>query len=286
MSNEPTPASSYVVETTSRTFERDVFERSRELPVVVDFWAAWCGPCRMLGPLLEQLADQYEGRFVLVKANTEEVPDAAAAFGVQSIPAVFAVVGGKICSSFVGLLPEPQIREWLDQILTQGLLQEAQDAEPDRPEVAEALYRTALDQSPGDAHASIGLARTLLAQDRVQEAQSVLAQLESRGYLEPEAEKLKAVLAMRSKQGLDITEVRAAAAAQPENLALQLQLAEALSGIGRYQEALDLCLILVERDRKGVGESARQMMVDIFRVLPDDSELTRDYRRKLSMLLY
>lgn len=286
MASEMNSSSPYVVNTTRQTFERDVLERSLQVPVVVDFWAAWCAPCRMLGPILEKLADEYAGRFLLVKADTEEVPEMAAAFGVQSIPAVFAIVRGEPAASFLGLLPETQIRAWLDQILTQDLLKQAERLEQEEPQKAEALYRSTLEQVPDSAPALIGLARTLLAQERVEEAERLLAQLESRGFLEPEAEKLKAALTMRSKQGVDIAAVRAAAEAAPENLQRQLELVEALSGASQFQEALDLCLNLVERDREGAGETARQMMIDIFRVLPDDSELTRTYRRKLSMLLY
>jgi putative thioredoxin len=286
MASDMNSSSPYVVNTTRQTFERDVLERSLQVPVVVDFWAAWCAPCRMLGPILEKLADEYAGKFLLVKADTEEVPEMAAAFGVQSIPAVFAIVRGAPAASFLGLLPEPQIRAWLDQILTQDLLKQAEGLEQEEPHKAEALYRSTLEQVPDSAPALIGLARTLLAQERVEEAERLLTQLESRGFLEPEAEKLKAALTMRSKQGVDIAAVRAVAEAAPENLERQLELIEALSGAGQFQEALDLCLNLVERDREGAGEKARQMMIDIFRVLPDDSELTRTYRRKLSMLLY
>jgi putative thioredoxin len=240
----------------------------------------------MLGPILETLADEYEGKFVLAKVNTEEVPDAAAAFGVQSIPAVFAIVQGNPVNSFVGALPEPQIRQWLGQVLVQGLLQQAATLEDQQREEAEALYRAALEQVPKHADATIGLARVLLAQERVDEAGLLLAELEDRGFLEPEAEKLKAALGMRAKQGLDVGQIREAAEAEPGNLQRQLELADALSGAGQYQEALDICLSLVEQDRAGTGESARKMMIEIFRVLPDDAELIGEYRRRLSMLLY
>ncbi len=286
MSLNPQSSSSHTVNTTRETFDRDVFERSQQVPVIVDFWAAWCGPCRMLGPLLEKLAEQYAGRFVLVKANTEEIPDAAVAFRVQSIPAVFAVVGGNIVHSFVGLLPESQLRAWLDQVLLQQQLEQANAAEELDAVQAAQLYRSILAQAPKNAPATIGLARTLLAQEDRAGAEALLRELEDRGFLEPEAEKIKAALAIGAKQGLDVQQIRAAAEADPDDLQRQLALAEALSGAGQYQEALDICLSLVERDRAVTGESAREMMLAIFRVLPNESELTRDYRRRLSMLLY
>jgi putative thioredoxin len=186
----------------------------------------------------------------------------------------------------VGALPEPQIREWLGQVLLEGLLQQAREAEEQAPGESEAHYRSALEQVPKNADAMIGLARVLLAQECVDQAQQLIAELEDRGFLEPEAEKLKAALGMRAKQGLDVRQIREAAQAEPDNLQRQLELAEALSGAGQYREALDICLALVDKDRAGTGESARQMMIEIFRVLPDDSELTGAYRRKLSMLLY
>ena len=143
-----------------------------------------------------------------------------------------------------------------------------------------------LDGSPNEAAASIGLARVLLAQDREDEARDVVQQLESRGFLEPEAEKVKSHLQLRDSSNVDVDGRRAAAKADPDNLQAQLDLGEALAGSGEHQEALDILLSLVERDRHGVGESARKTMLDIFRVLPDDSELVPQYRRKLSTVLY
>jgi putative thioredoxin len=276
----------WIVNTTRETFDSDVFERSKEFPVVVDFWAQWCAPCRMLGPILEKLAAEYEGRFVLVKADTDALPEAAMKFQVQSIPAVYGVVDGEVVEFFAGALPEPQVRQWLDRILLAGALLEAGNLESIAPQHAEAKYRQVLEQNPHEANASIGLARVLLAQGKDDEAGSILEQLETRGFLEPEAEKLKASLQLHGKTGADVAACRHAAEQQPEDLPLQLALAEALAGDRQYQEALDICLALVERDRHGIGERARQVMVDIFRVLPEESELAPEYRRKLAMLLY
>lgn len=276
----------WVVDTTAETFERDVLERSFEVPVVVDFWATWCAPCRALGPLLEKLAEQYAGRFVVVKADTDQMQEAALQFQVQSIPAVFGIVAGQVVDFFAGALPEPQLRAWLDRLLQGSRLVEAQRLEATDPQQAEQVYREILAQQPADGNAQIGLARLLVAQQRSEEAEVIIGQLESRGFLEPEAEKLKAALQLQDQGKVDLGALRQAVEAEPGNLTLQLQLAQALAGNGQYEQAFEICLALVEQDRHGVGEQARQAMVDIFRALPGDSELVSDYRRRLAMLLY
>lgn len=279
-------SSPWIVATVQETFERDVIERSRTVPVVVDFWAEWCGPCRALGPILEGLAQEYAGRFVLVKAETEKVPDAANAFNVSSIPAVFAVVNGEPVDYFVGALPAEQIRGWLDRVFLAADVAKAQELEPQDPVAAESLYRTLLEKLPNEAAVAIGLGRTLVAQKRWADASELLARLERRGFLEPDAERLRAAIELQSSEKTDVESSRAAAAASPGDLAKQLAYGQALAAAERYTEALEVFLAIVPRDRKGLGERARQWMVDIFRVLPGDSELVREYRRKLSSALY
>lgn len=276
----------WVVNATAATFDRDVFQRSNEVPVVVDFWAAWCGPCRVLGPILEKLAQEYAGRFVLVKADAERLPEAAIQFQVQSIPAVFGVVGGEIADFFAGALPESHVRAWLDRLLQAALLADARRCAETDPERAERNYREILAQQPDNRDALIGLGNLLANSEHEEEAKTILRQLESRGFLEPEAEKLRAALELRDQGSADVTALRQAAEANPDNLEMQLQLAQALAGSGMHQEALEICLMLVERDRPGVGERARQVMIDIFRVLPEGSSLVNEYRRRLAMLLY
>lgn len=286
MNEESASSSPWIVETTDATFERDVFERSREVPVVVDFWADWCQPCRLLAPLLEELARERQGEFILVKADTAQCPQAAGGFQVNAIPTVYAVVDGQAVDFFQGILPRRQLEAWLERPLLQGRLLRAAAWEQSRPEEAERLYRQVMHELPNESAAPIGLARLLLAQGRPDEAGQLLALLERRGFLEPEAEKIKAQLELRGMAADDLDALRAACEQAPDDLAGQLQLAEALAAAGEHQEALDRCLALVERDRHGVGETARQVMVDLFRVLPDDSPLVADYRRKLAMALY
>jgi putative thioredoxin len=280
-----------VLETTEQSFESDVIERSREVPVVVDFWAEWCAPCRALGPRLEALAREYGGKFALVKADTEQCRGIAAAFGVRSIPAVFGLVDGKVVDSFVGALPDSALRAWLDRLLpspAERLIAEARRLEPSDRAAAEAKYREALGLSPDDPTAAVGLARVLVSAGRLDEARALVDALEARGYLEPDAEKLKAELALhsRAREAGGVEAARSALAAKPDDPTLLLKLAESLAAAGPHEEALDVCLRLVETGRNDVREAARKTMLDIFRSLPEDSPLVGEYRRKLSAALY
>ncbi|MEN6493001.1 MAG: tetratricopeptide repeat protein [Thermoguttaceae bacterium] len=283
--------SSWIVETSEATFQSDVVDRSQEVPVVVDFWATWCQPCRLLGPILERLATEYQGRFCLVKANVDQMPAVAGSLGVQSIPAVFAVRDGQIVDQFLGLLPEPQIRAWIDRLLptaVENLTEEAETLEVINPTAAEAKYRKAIELEPADAKARIGLARVLLSASRLDEARTLIDELAAADLLDTEGERLRAELELRLQEqeigGLQTA--REAAAAEPDNLPLQLNLAKALTVDNQFEEALETALRLVEKDRAGVGEEARKLMVQIFHLLGTESELANTYRRKLTMLLY
>jgi len=295
MSDAATPSASsssspYILDATSETFSADVIERSRTVPVVVDFWAAWCQPCRMLGPVLEKLAREYDGKFVLVKVDTDRSPEISASLGVRSLPSVFGVRDGEILDAFAGVQPESVIRQWLDRLLpsqAEALAIEAAGLEKTNPKAAEAKYAEALSLDPELSRARVGAARLALAAGRVDEAAAAIAAMERQGFLEPEAEKLKAeiVLSGGAENGGDVASARAALAEKPNDLDLKLHLAEALAAAGQYEEALGICLDLVERDRKGVGERARQTMLAVFQLLPPDSEIATDYRRRLSFVL-
>lgn len=285
MATEAT-TSSWIIETTDEHFQRDVFERSKDLPVVVDFWAAWCQPCRMLAPLLEKAATERAGKFLLVKAETDHSPKAAGEFGVSSIPAVYGVSGGQVVDFFQGLLPAEQLGQWLDRLLEIAEFTRAGKLEETDLVAAEALYRALAERHPKEPLPQIGLSRSLLAQQKVEECRQIIEQLETRGFLEPEAQKVKSALDLRGKQGLDLASCRAAVEKNPNDLAARWQLAQALAGHNAHQEALEACLELLRLDRKGLGEQARVLMLEIFRVLPEDSELTGTYRRKLSSVLY
>lgn len=278
--------SPWITATTDATFAQDVIERSHERPVVVDFWASWCQPCLMLKPILQKLAVEYDGKFALVTAETEYNQAAAGELNVSSIPAVFGFSGGEAVDGFGGAMPEAQVRTWLDRLLLAGDLQATEKLEATDPAAAETKYRELLAKLPREPAVQIGLGRLLLALERNAEAQEIITQLEARGFLEPEAQKLKAAIELAGMRGGDLAALSAAASAQPNDLDAKLALASALAGAGRHEEALQAALAVLEVQKTGPGEQAKQLMLDIFRVLPNDSELTRTYRRKLTSLLY
>jgi putative thioredoxin len=283
--------SPWIVQTTRETFDQDVVQRSRDVPVVVDFWAGWCQPCRLLAPLLEQLAAEYQGRFVLVKADTEQMPEVAGTFGVVSIPAVFGFRDGEVVDQFVGLLPEAQIRTWIERLIpspAESLAAEARTLEETDPEAAEARYRQAIELMPSLTSAREGLARMLLAQNQPEEARELIEELAAAGVLDAEGEHVQAELAigLEAGQAGNVEHCRAALEADPDNVDLRLQLARSLAGAGRLEEAMDVCLDVIRKDRHGLGEKARELMVHVFHLLGPESELAGDYRRKLTMVLY
>lgn len=282
--------SAWVIEPDTESFEQDVIARSSELPVVVDFWAPWCGPCRQLGPLLESLAEEYSGKFLLAKVNTEAHPQLAAAFRVQSIPHVVALRDKQLVDQFVGLLPEPSIREWIDRLVpspADELVREGEAIEATDPAAAEKKYREALELMPDSPAATLALARVLLHQHALDEAGELISRLEQRGFLEPEAQRIKALLEVETKATASggVEAARAAVEADPDNPALRLPLAEALAAAGEHREALDLCLGVIRDDKSGAGVAAKEAMVNILSLVVDD-ELAGEYRRKLATALY
>ena len=244
----------------------------------------------MLGPVLEKLAREYAGKFLLAKVDTDNESELALQFGVRSIPAVFGVRDGKAVDGFVGVQPESVIRAWIDRLLADagrnacrrgplaGTIRPAsRRGEIHRGTVAidpDRRHRSAWRESPWTRVGSRTRRRGLSSSS-------------GKGFLEPEAEKIKAELTLRLQAGQagGVEAARAALAANPDDPNLKFQLAEALAAAGQYADALALCLELVERDRKGIGEKARQTMVAIFQLLPADSELVTEYQRQLSLAL-
>ncbi len=273
------------------SFSTDVIERSHDVPVVVDFWAPWCGPCRALGPMLEAAANDADGKFVLAKVNVDENQNLAMQFGVQGIPAVFALRDRKVVETFTGVLPEPQLKEWLARVQpseAEQLVAEAEKLLVADPETAEAKLREALQNDPVAHHAKLTLAQLMFSTGNIAAAKELLEELEARGFLEPDAEVLRAdiEIAERADDAGNVDELRSAVAENPTDFGKQVDLAMALFAAGAHEEALQTALSVVEQDPQGARNQAKEAMVDMFRVLGEDNELTSNYRRQLSMALY
>lgn len=279
-----------VIDSNQDSFETDVIEASKGRPIVVDFWASWCQPCRILAPVLERVVGEFEGRLSLVKLETEQAPEIAARFGIRSIPAVLGFRDGKVVDSFVGVLPESSIRAWLERLFptpAEILASEAQRLETTDPAAAAARYREAIALGGEVLATKFALVKLLLARGELDEVQAIFGGLDSRALLEPEAERLKTQLSfqLRSRELGGLEARRAAASANPDDPNRRLDLAVALAAAGEFVQALDLGLALVEQGRKDTREPARKLMVEIFRVM-DDAETVSDYQRQLAAALF
>ena len=280
-----------VINVTRATFQADVIEKSVTVPVVIDFWAPWCNPCRQLAPILEALADEMAGKFVLAKVNTDEEPEIAQAFGVQSLPTVFAMIEGQPVDQFTGLLSAEQAREWVTRLLpspAQTLVRDAEALAESDPKTAESKLKQAIELEPDAAEIKIALTGLILKQGRLDECASMLEALEKRGYLEPQAERLKSELEVRlaAAESGGVEEARKAAEAEPGNLMLQIRLADAYAASSQHRKALELCLTVVQNDFGDGRAEAKATMVKIFDMLGPASELTGEFRRKLATALY
>ena len=281
-----------IISANSETFRADVIEASAQLPIVADFWAEWCGPCRQLMPILEQLAQEYAGRFRLVKINVDECPEIAGALGVQSIPLVLAFIDGQPATQLPGAHDEAAVREWLDSFLPSpaidaynaGMEAEAEGRLPD----AETSFRQAVELGPDYSEFKIALGRALLAQDRNQECAEIIEQLEARGFLEPDAEELKGQLTLKNQvqDSGGTIQAREALAADPDNRTLQIALGEALGVDKNFGEACDLLLDIIRNEFGEHRENAKEAMVAVLAMMGPKSQLASDYRRQLATAFY
>ena len=283
--------SSWVVDVTEENFEREVIERSKSVPVVVDFWAEWCGPCRALGPVLERLVEERAGQVVLAKINVDECQELAGAFRIESIPAVKAVRDGKVVLEFVGALPEPALREFLDRLSpseSARQIQQARDLEATDPTQAETLYRQALQEERPSDTARVGLARLLMARGEEAEAADLLRRVPPGSEESSEVDRLNAILFLkeRARDCGDEAALRKRLAAEPDNAEVRYQLGCVLAAAGQYPAALDMLLSAAERDKKLGNAKVREVMVKVFTVIGLRSELSEEYRDKLRMVLY
>jgi putative thioredoxin len=264
----------HVVEVTDANFGTAVLEESHRRPVVVDFWAAWCQPCRMIGPVLERLADDYQGRFLLAKLDVDANPQAAAAFRIQGIPAVMAFRDGRLANEFVGAIPEQAIRQFIQSVLpteADGLVAQAEQAEQSgRTDEADRLFAQALELDPNHRQAALGRGRLAASHGDAEAARNFLAPLRP----DPEAERLLAAIEVSQW------------AAPSANGAGPLADAERAAAEGRFRDALEVFLAAVRNGADEDRERAREAMLKVFSVLGDDDPLTAEYRRRLASALY
>jgi putative thioredoxin len=287
MSSAP---SDWIIDVEEQDFQRLVLEESR--PVVVDFWAEWCGPCRMLGPVLEKLVRERKGAVVLAKVNVDRAERLAAHFRIESIPLVLAFRGGQVVDGFVGVKPESDLRDFLDRIgpsESDRLVQQAEALEAKSAAEAEAIYRRVLAKDPGLEAARVGLARVLLAQKKDEEVASLLEPVGTEGPLGAEAQRLKGLLSLRGlgeAAGGTEADLRRRLQAEPDNAEVRYELGLALAQQGRHEEALEMLLSAGERDPKLAAGKVREAMVQIFYAVGPSSPLADKYRSRLARLLY
>jgi putative thioredoxin len=286
----------FVKDTTTQAFVKDVIEESKRQPVLVDFWAPWCGPCKQLTPVLEKVVRAAKGKVKLVKMNIDEHPSIPGQLGIQSIPAVIAFANGQIADGFMGALPEGQVTAFIERVTkdkiggaAQDLLKEAEAVlAGGDPAGAAEIYAELIAEDPANVPAIAGLARCYFETGAVDKAKQTLATV-------PEAKRNDpAVAAVRSQIELaeqaaslgPVAELEKQVAANPLDHQARFDLAVALNAQGKRTEALDHLIEIVRRDRKWNDDGARKQLVQLFEAWGPTDEATVAGRKRLSSVLF
>ncbi|WP_179039150.1 thioredoxin [Rhizobium leguminosarum] len=293
------PAGSYVTETTTANFAKDVIEESRKQPVLVDFWAPWCGPCKQLTPVLEKVINEAKGRVRLVKMNIDDHPSIAGQLGIQSIPAVIAFVNGRPADGFMGAVPESQIQQFIDRIAGPAGADEAAEIEAVLAEAAELLaagnineaaqlYGAVMQADPENAKALAGMAECMIAANQHQRAREILTELPEElakdAGIQAVLMKLEQIEEAR-KLG-DPVALERELAANPDDHEARIKLAKIRNVEGRRDEAADHLLLVMRKDRAFDDDGARRQLLQFFEVWGFKDPATVAARRKLSAMLF
>jgi putative thioredoxin len=286
-----------IKDATLQTFAADVLDASMEVPVIVDFWAPWCGPCKQLGPHLERAVEQAKGAVRLVKVNIDENPEIAQQLRIQSIPTVYAFKNGQPVDGFMGAIPESQIKAFVQGLIAGGGPEPAEDDTLARADEALAkhdlsaaaqLYGQILQDEPGHPKAVAGLARCYLESGDLDRAQKSLGLVRPDGAADEAIRAVQAELSLKEKAASadDVARLRAAIESSPADLQARFDLAIALDAKGKREEAIDQLLDIVRRDRKWNEEAARKHLVTLFEAMGPADPRTIAARRRLSSLLF
>ncbi len=288
------PETGWVIDVDARNFEREVIERSLSAPVLVDFWATWCGPCKTLGPELEKRAREGRGRFVLARVDIDQNPELAQAFRVQAVPTVLALVQGRLVDGFQGALPAPELDQFLERIAPASAPRTRADtlvergramAKEGRPEPAIGLLRETLRDAPEHLEARLTLAELLLDSGKARDAKLVLEKVPDET---PQAERVKALRARLEfvASAGDPLELEEKVRAAPEDLEARMALGRALVAARDYPRGLEQLLEVVRRDPLERGKEARKAMLEVFEILGLEDPVANQYRFKLSLELF
>jgi putative thioredoxin len=287
---------SLVKDTTTQTFVKDVIEESKRQPVLVDFWAEWCGPCKQLGPVLEKVVKAAKGKVKLVKMDIDKHPAIPGQLGIQSIPAVFAFVNGQPIDGFLGALPESQVVAFIERVTKDRIGGEEKDllkaadetlAKGDAAGAAE-LYAQVLAQDASNVAGLAGLARSYVATGAIEQAKQTLAMVPESKRNDSAVAAARAALevAEQAKSVGPLAELEQKVAANPLDHQARFDLAVALNGNGRRQDAVDQLIAIVKRDRKWNDDGARKQLVQFFEAWGPTDEATVNGRKQLSSVLF